>query len=106
MSAPMKLSVILLLVLVACKTPAAAAAEKPADSAAPKIDQSAVVSMLIKKHGEPARARAERGVRQVAAYWRAQDGDLAKFVEESFVPEPQQKALLDRFSLAMEQIEG
>src|SRR5258708_37588805 len=85
-----------IIVLAACKTPAAAekppatdapaaaerppAAEKPPAAAAekaPAIDQAAVVSALAQKFGEPARARAERGVRQVAAYWRAEDGGAA-----------------------------
>src|SRR5205823_3980853 len=65
---------------------------------------------LVRKHGEASRARAERGVRQVSAYWRADDGDagaLRAFVEDAFVADPQQlDALLGRFSAAFEQIDG
>src|SRR5207302_1628977 len=98
---------------VACKTPSAA--EKPpeaaaAPAAAARPDTAALVTALVQKHGEPSRARAERGVKQVAAYWRAEDGDAAAlrgFVEESFVADPQQlEALLQRFSAASEQIGG
>src|SRR4051812_44541668 len=94
-----------------CKTPSAV--EKPTDATAAKtvqVDQAGLVSALVQKHGEEARPRAERGVRQVTAYWRAQDGDAATlkaFVEEAFVSDPQQlDALLKRFSAAFEQIDG
>src|SRR5205823_2652822 len=36
-----------------------------------EVDQPGLIAALVKKHGEPSRVRAERGVRQVAAYWRA-----------------------------------
>jgi len=119
-------ALVAIIVLAACKTPAAAekppatdtpaaaerppAAEKPPVAAAekaPAIDQAAVVSALAQKFGEPARARAERGVRQVAAYWRAEDGDAAAlkgFALESFATDPE--PLLQRFSAALEQMDG
>lgn len=104
--------------LAGCKTPAAA--EKPPTAPASgqpsasarnvRIDQAAMVAGLVKKFGEPARDRAERGVKQVAAYWRAEDGDAAamrSFVEEGFVADPRLRdALLKRFSAAIEQIDG
>jgi hypothetical protein len=95
--------------LVACQTPAAAAREAP-DAAALQIDRPALVEALVQKHGEASRARVERGVRQVAAYWRTEDGDaaaLTRFALESFVDagEPQ-AALRQRFSAAFEQIDG
>ncbi len=95
---------------LACKTPSAA--EKPeATSSKPiQVDQAALVAGIVQKHGEAARARAERGVRQVTAYWRAKDGDAAalkSLVDEAFVSDPQQlEALLKRFSAAFEQIDG
>jgi len=97
---------IALLLAVACKTPAGA--EKPAEGTVrPSIDQAALVSALLQKHGEAARARAERGVRQVAGFWRAEDGEVGAFVRESFVSDPVQlEALLKRFSAAFEQIDG
>jgi hypothetical protein len=38
---------------------------------------------LVAKYGEAQRARVERGLRQVAKFWRAEDGDAASF--EGFV---------------------
>src|SRR5438128_5217323 len=85
-------------------TPAAA------KSARIEVDQVGLVTALAQKHGEPSRARAERGVRQVSAYWRTEDGDAAAlraFVEDAFVADPEQlDALLGRFSAAFEQIDG
>ena len=100
-----------------CKTtgsdkPAASAAAGPAaaKSARIEVDQAGLVAALVRKHGEPSRARAERGVRQVSAFWRADDGDAAAlraFVEDAFVADPPQlDALLGRFSAAFEQIDG
>src|SRR2546427_3524732 len=91
-----------------------ATSERPASpvakSARIEVDQPALVGALVQKHGEGARPRAERGVRQVAAFWRAEDGDAAAlraFVEESFVADPKQlEALLARFSAAFEQVDG
>jgi hypothetical protein len=34
---------------------------------------------LVAKHGEGQRARAQRGIKQVAQFWRAEDGDEAAF---------------------------
>ncbi len=100
----------LLLAALACKTPSAAETPAPTRSARINVDQPALVGSLVQKHGEPSRARAERGVRQVAAYWRAEDGDartLRALVEEGFLSDPQQlDALHRRFSLATEQIDG
>jgi hypothetical protein len=101
---------------LACKT--SAPMDKPASSdkaaaaqpAASPVDQRALVAALVGKLGEGARPRAERGVRQVAAFWRAEDGDAAalrSFVEEAFVADPAQlEALQQRFSAAFEQIDG
>src|SRR5260370_38147744 len=101
-------ALVAIIVLAACKTPAAA--EKPPAAAAekaPAIDQAAVVSALTQKFGEPARARAERGVRQGAAFWRAADGDagaLKSFALESFATDPE--PLFQRFSAPLGQVDG
>src|SRR5438105_1901224 len=117
---PARLGALALTVLAAwsgCKT---TGAEKPgasvqatpgaAKSARIEADQAGLVAALVRKHGEPSRARAERGIRQVSAYWRADDGDapaLRAFVEDAFVADPRQlDALLGRFSAAFEQIDG
>ena len=42
-------------------------------------DLAALKAELVKQHGEPSRARIERGVDQVAALWRKQDGSEADF---------------------------
>src|SRR6266446_8831828 len=92
------------------KEAAAAPPAAEASSARIAIDQAGLVSALVQKHGEDVRPRAERGVRQVAAYWRKEDGDagaLPAFVEEAFVKDPRElEALLRRFSAAFEQIDG
>src|SRR5215212_6687881 len=36
---------------------------------------------LVAKYGESQRARAQRGIKQVAQFWRAEDGDQAAFEE-------------------------
>src|ERR1700737_2552837 len=96
---------------VACKTTAGGDRPTPSlKSGQIEIDQAALVSALVQKHGEASRARAERGVRQVAAFWRKEDGDAATlraFTDVAFVADPQQlDALLRRFSAALEQIDG
>ena len=69
-----------------------------------------VVAKLVAKHGEAAKARAERGVRQVAAYWNEKDGtadDFAAFCQEQFVyGDAELTALLERFRVALEAISG
>jgi hypothetical protein len=65
---------------------------------------------LIAKHGEAQRTRAQRGLRQVADFWRADDGDSAAF--ESFVLRNfagDQKALdtmFGRYEQLLEQLDG
>src|SRR5579862_8683256 len=92
--------------LAACATASQPAPDKlTADKpAADKLDTSALVSGLVQKHGEAQRARIERGVKQVAAYWRAEDGDLKAFVEDSFADDP--APLQKRFAMALEQLDG
>jgi len=69
-----------------------------------------VKAALVARHGEAQRLRVERGVDQMAASWRASDGDaraFAAFAEASFVSDP---AALDvtfaRFEEALEQLDG
>ncbi len=65
---------------------------------------------LVARHGEAQRARAERGVDQVALYWLPADGDAAAmraFVEEHFLADPAAlEATLARFEEALEQVDG
>src|SRR5690349_2508282 len=101
---------------LACKTSAPMDKPATADRAAAAqppggpVDQRALVEAVVGKFGEGARPRAERGVRQVAAFWRAEDGDAAalrSFIEQAFVADAAQlDALLQRFSGAFEQMDG
>jgi len=68
---------------------------------------AALASELTKKHGEAQRPRIERGLRQVAALWRKEDGDLAAFARHHFLAEDQQLATtLRRLQTALEQVDG
>jgi hypothetical protein len=88
---------------------AVAVAAAPANAAlGPSLPR--VKAALVARHGEAQRARAERGVDQMAASWRPTDGDaraFAAFTEASFVSDP---AALDatfaRFEEALEQLDG
>lgn len=62
---------------------------------------------LVKRHGEAQRARIERGVRQVAALWRKEDGDLSAFVREAFVADPvEMEGTFKRFEANFEVLDG
>ena len=61
----------------ACKTASPGGPAPAASSARIEVDSAGLVAALVQKHGQSSRDRAERGVRQVAAYWRGQDGDAA-----------------------------
>ncbi len=78
--------------------------------AAPAATPVELAAALVQKFGEPQRARAERGVKQVTALWRPQDGDAKAeraFVLDSFVADPAQlDATQERFEKALEQIDG
>jgi hypothetical protein len=70
-------------------------------------DISDAKARLIKKHGEANRAAIERGVDQVAALWRASDGDLAAFCEEQFIIDAKARdALFERMQEVNEQTRG
>jgi hypothetical protein len=60
--------------------------------------------------GEPQRERVRRGIAQVAALWRPEDGDaaaFAQFVRSSFAAEPAARdALFARFEHNLEMIRG
>ncbi len=84
------------------------ASAQRAGSSAPSA--AALVEALVQQHGEAARPRAERGVKQVLALWRSEDGDAAaleSFVRERFVSDPAAlAALLGRYEEAFEQLDG
>lgn len=70
-------------------------------------DLTALGSELLRGHGEGQRARIDRGLSQVAALWRPEDGDLAAFVREQFISDPVQlAATFARLESVFEQIDG
>jgi hypothetical protein len=72
-----------------------------------KPDTTALKAELVAKHGEAQRARIERGVEQVAAQWREEDGDLAAFVREHFIADPKAlDATFARLERIFEQLDG
>jgi len=78
--------------------------------AAPATSAPGLVETLVRAHGEAARPRAERGVKQVTAFWRAEDGDAAalqRFVTSEFIADPAVLARTrDRLSEAFEAADG
>ena len=91
----------------ALMTIAAAASAQTKPSTLP-LD--AVESDLVAKYGETQRARAHRGIHQVAEFWRAEDGDAAAFrelVATNFAGDQKTlDALFDRFQFALESLNG
>ncbi|WP_407660007.1 hypothetical protein [Hyalangium gracile] len=72
-----------------------------------KPDTTALKAELVKQHGEAQRARIERGVEQVAAQWRPEDGDMAAFVREHFLADPKKlDATFARLEHIFEQLDG
>ncbi len=62
---------------------------------------------LVARYGEGQRARIERGLKQAASLWRAEDGDAAAFEEFArahFQPDP--AALFSRCQKLFEQLDG
>lgn len=73
-------------------------------------DLPTVVEELVAQHGEEVRPRLERGVLQVAALWREEDGDseeLAAFVRTHFAAdEATRDAMFSRLERTFEQLDG
>jgi hypothetical protein len=75
--------------------------------AAAPMNTGALKAELIAQHGEAHRARITRGVDQVAALWRRDDGDLAAFAKKHFLVDPAQlDATFARFEANLEQLDG
>jgi len=78
-----------------------------ASALTPAFDVTALKAELVTRHGEAQRARIERGVDQVAALWRAEDGDLAAFAREQFLSDPRAlDATFHRLERLFEQLDG
>jgi hypothetical protein len=89
------------------------AAPLPALSAIPDWTPAAMARaerVLVDRYGEAQRARVQRGVKQVASMWRAEDGGAAVFeelVSTQFAGDtPALDALFARFEHVFEQIDG
>jgi hypothetical protein len=103
-----------MLSFIAVAPSAAVAAEVPAPSPPQPAwladsAQRATASLVV-AHGEAARSRAERGVRQVASLWRDEDGDaaaFAAFVQQHFAPdEAARDTMFKRLDGLHEQMDG
>jgi hypothetical protein len=75
--------------------------------AAAPMNTKPIEDALLKQHGEAQRARIERGVKQVAALWRKEDGDLSTFAKENFIVEQKDlDATFVRFEANFEVLDG
>ncbi len=75
--------------------------------AAAPMNTKPIEDALLKEHGEAQRARIERGVKQVAALWRKEDGDLSTFAKENFIVEQKDlDATFARFEANFEVLDG
>ena len=99
----------LLLASIVLAVPAASAAEAHGPAGLEPAAQRSIAA-LVAAHGEAARPRAERGVRQVAQLWREEDGDAAafeSFVQQHFAPdEARRDAMFRRLDGLHEQMDG
>jgi hypothetical protein len=93
----------------------AAGAEEPPRSAASapawmKEASGRLEKELAGKHGEEAHPRLARGLKQVAEFWRTEDGDAAafeEFVRTNFAGDSKTlDALFDRMEFALESLDG
>ena len=74
---------------------------------APPAQIAAAKQALVAKHGAKHRARIDRGVEQIGALWRAEDGDLVAFAQQHFVADPPQlDATFARLQAQLEQVDG
>lgn len=62
---------------------------------------------LLKRFGEAQKERLDRGLSQVAALWKKEDGDLLAFAKEHFVSDPAElQKLFARFESNLELVDG
>ncbi|QDF05138.1 hypothetical protein [Myxococcus xanthus] len=81
--------------------------EKEPTAMTSTFDAAALKAELVARHGEAQRGRIERGVDQVAAMWRPEDGDLAAFAREQFLSDPNAlDATFQRLERLFEQLDG
>lgn len=82
----------------------------PSHAAPATLPVAKAVQGLVAKYGESQRPAIERGVSQVAQFWRAEDGDAAAFEEfanANFAGDSTtREALFHRMELALESLDG
>jgi hypothetical protein len=93
----------ILLAIASMQVEEAVAADPPLSASARRV----LVRELVAKHGRAQEARLARGISQVAALWREEDGDLAAFARQQFLADAR---LLDstfaRLEWVFEQLDG
>jgi hypothetical protein len=87
--------------------------QSPTSSAQPSWMPSSITKMqteLTAKYGDSAKSRAQRGLRQVSEFWRAEDGGQAsfeEFVRTNFAgDETTLDTMFNRYQRLIEQLEG
>ena len=112
MSAMRKLSAALAGVALVGGLGLAAAPARKAAPAKPRLQESqmSLEKELLAKYGEGQRARLERGMKQVAEFWRAGDGNakaFEEFVRANFAGDATAlDALFERMEFALESLDG
>ena len=101
---PLTLPTIVLLILTGVPT----LAQVRTASMQPSV--AGLETELTARHGEQQRPRIQRGLRQVAEFWRAEDGDAAAFevfARENFAGDRKAlDAMFARFEALLEQLDG
>jgi len=93
------------LFLCGCSQKAATGVNNATASAA--ADTAAIIEALVQKHGAASKARAERGLAQVAALWKSSDGDLRQFCLDEFIANDDAlKRTFEHFESRFEQLDG
>ncbi len=105
---PLAAALVLAGLLLPAPLPRAAASST--GGAALEAAAQAARASLLARHGEAESERIDRGVAQVQALWRAEDGDAASFaafVEQEFLPRGEAlDASFARFEFALERMGG
>ena len=87
--------------------PVSAAPEAPEPELETPVDTTKITAELVAKHGESHRPAIERGLKQVAALWRTEDGDLAAFAREYYLADDKLRdQVFARYEALFEQLEG
>ncbi len=98
---------LLALVVIAAAGTGAAGAAEPAALGASAVQ---LETELVARFGETQRERLHRGIAQVAALWRSEDGDakaFASYIRDSFVADPALlTAMFSRYEHNLEMIYG